>query len=159
MKRIISLVIIFAATVVFAADVLYVQSLKAKVMASPGFKSDVKAVVERGTELAVTGKEGDWFHVTTPSGNEGWVNRLTVSENPPLGTVKPVEKETAAVEDQSRRRASAMTSAAAARGLAEKDRKRLSQLGLADYDSLKSLEGFSGTITGDDVEKFVNTGE
>jgi len=160
MKR--SIVILLASVMLssfaYAADTLYVQSKKAKLMESPGFSSGVTTVLKRGDKLGVIEKSGAWYRVSARSG-KGWINRLVVAEHPPMEKVAVLSDDAERLEKMARRRASAITSAAASRGLSEADRKRLSDKIGADYASLKKLETLSRRITEEEVEAFMKEGE
>jgi hypothetical protein len=130
----------------------YVQSVKAKVMAGPSFKSGVIYEVSRGYKLASTGREGSWVKVRI-SDKDGYVPSLLVSTHPPFETTGVIKGEEADIKQGVRRRASSYTSAAAARGLAQDDRKRLSKEEKIDYESLEKVEAF--TVSADEVTRFM----
>jgi hypothetical protein len=65
-----------------------------------------------------------------------------VSTHPPFEKTGVIKGEDAEISQGVRRRASSFTSAAAARGLAADDRKRLSKEEKIDYESLEKVEAF-----------------
>lgn len=154
MKTPLFLIAIFAVTPLWAdADPLFVQSLKAKIMAEPNFKSKEIAVASRGDRLDGGGLKDGWYKVSVKNA-EGWVNRLCVAETPPMDKVTAISADAADLGEKSRKRASAVTSAAAARGLSDAERKRMSDEGLADYRALGMLERTSAAISERDIEAF-----
>lgn len=141
----------------FAQDAYYVQSLKAKVLAAPSFKSKVLGEASRGTKLASSGREGGWVKVSYYN-KEGYVSSLLVSTYPPImkkGLIKGGEE--AEIKQSVRRRASTYTSAAAARGLAADDRRRLSREEKVDYESLEKIEALA--LSEDEVTRFAEGGK
>ena len=134
------------------SDVLYVQSSKAKIMKSPSFKAKVVVTAKKGTELQVIKKKGSWYEVRV-NGNTGWVYRLLVSKSQPINKVSVFAKADRDISSKARRRASVMTTAAAARGLAEDDRRRLGAETKIDYAALERVEAISVTET--EVDTFV----
>lgn len=135
-------VVLFAAVAV-AADVVYVKSMKAEVRESPSFKAKTVMIAGKGTMLNVVEKKGRWIKVGH-AGKTGWVTALLVDANPPMKRVSVFSGENQTDLSQgARKRASQVTSAAAARGLAEDDRRRLGHQGVADYGSLERIETVS----------------
>ena len=133
-----------------AAEV-YVQSVKAKIVSGPSFKAPVIAEVAKGKKLESTGREGGWVKVRYDSKN-GYVFSLLVSNHRPLEKVGYIKSGDAEIKQGVRRRASSYTSAAAARGLASDDRRRLSKEESANYGALEEMESF--TVTDAEVASF-----
>lgn len=162
MRRISAILIgLFTAVILvsgtYAEQVLFVQSLKAKIMAEPSFKSDVLAVLAKGAQVSILSRQGRWIKVRTGE-TEGYLPTLILASNPPLERVGLIKGEGgAAIEHNVRRRASTYTSAAAARGLTEDDRRRVSAEEKANYSSLQRVESF--TLSDDDVLKFSRGGK
>ncbi len=136
----------------YAKD-LFVQSAKAKLMGEPTFKAAVVATVQRGDRLEQTEEKDGWFKVKAAAG-AGWVYNLAVAANPPMEKVTIITADAAELAEKSRKRASAITSAAAARGLSDAERKRLSDMGAADYRALRNLEESAGAISDKEVLEF-----
>lgn len=160
MKRVLSIIFMLTlfTTGLHAADVLYVQSMRAKLKKEPGFRSETVGSVKRGTMLKVIGSYyGRWYNVSAGA-KKGWVHRLSVSKNRPMKKVRVIRAYGVDIAKRARRRASAITSAAAARGLSDADRKRMSDLSRADYASLDKLEKLAGEITEAEVDDFILTG-
>jgi uncharacterized protein YgiM (DUF1202 family) len=137
----------------YAADIIYVQSLKAKIFSQPNFGSQLIGQAQRGTRLQVIEEEKGWYKVSSEA-HVGWVNRLCVRENPPMEEVTVITEDTPDLEKNARKRASETTSSAAARGLTPADRKRLSDDNAADHHSLHKLLTFTEDITEEEVEHF-----
>ncbi|MEW6213644.1 MAG: SH3 domain-containing protein [Nitrospirota bacterium] len=134
--------ILLCCTSLIAQDVYYVQSLKAKVMSTPSFKSEVLGEVSKGYRFVSTGKEGNWVKVRYNS-KDGYVSALLLSNHPPIERQALITGEESEIKESVRRRVSTFASAAAARGLTQEDRKRLSREEEADYESLEEIESFS----------------
>jgi len=156
MKKISIFVLIFMSYAVsgFAADV-YVRSVRAKIFAKPSFKSEIIEVATRGETLATLKKQGKWIKVDF-SGKTGWVSKYLVSNSPPMKRVSLLAGGKS-LQKSSRRRASAFTSVAAARGLSDYDRARRGQKGyMVDFDALERMEGIN--IDEDEAVKFIEAG-
>ena len=156
MKKILffMLIISFFTSSVYAADALYVQSVKAKLLSGAKFSSQAVGVVKRGDKLEVIKSEGRWYQVTTGS-LTGWVNKLCVGERPPMAKISVIKGNKFDLGGKARKRVSSFTSAGAARGLTPAERKRLNSQSLADYQSLRELEELAGKITEQEIEEFV----
>jgi uncharacterized protein YgiM (DUF1202 family) len=136
----------------FAQQVYYVQSVKAKVLSAASFKSRLIAEVGRGYKLKALGKEGNWIKVKYGS-LAGYVPALLLSPVPPIEKQGLIKGDESALRHNIRRRASTYTSAAAARGLTADDRRRLSKDEKVDYESLEQVESF--TVSDAEVLKFM----
>ncbi len=143
-------------TTLYAQTEYYVQSVRAKVMSGPSFKSGVISEVSKGHKLTSTGREGSWVKVRM-SDKDGYVSSLLVSTHPPFDKTGIIKGEDAEIKQGVRRRASSYTSAAAARGLAQDDRRRLSKEEKVDYESLEKVEAF--TVSPDEVALFMEVKE
>ncbi len=140
----------------FAADeTYYVQSAKAKVLWEPSFKSTVMREVAKGQPLKVVLKEGNWVKVKIDF-ETGYVSSLVVSKQPPFNKVALIKAEDQEIRQSVRRRASTYSSAAAARGLTQEGRKRLSKEEKADYYSLDKVEAVN--VTKEEIERFLQGG-
>lgn len=142
---------VFFATMPYAQTMYYVQSVKAKVMTGPSFKSGVIGEVSKGYKLAASGREGSWVKVKF-SEKDGYVSSLLVSTHPPFEKAGVIKGEDAEIKQGVRRRASSYTSAAAARGLAQDDRRRLSKEEKVDYESLEKVEAFN--LSPEEINRF-----
>jgi len=145
-------VAVFFSTVSYAQAVYYVQSAKAKVMYGTSFKSGVIAEVSKGYKLTSSGREGSWIKVRF-NDKDGYVSALLVAAHPPLEKIGVIKGEDAEIKQGVRRRASSYTSAAAARGLAQDDRRRLSKEEKVDYESLEKMEAFK--VSSEEINRFM----
>ncbi len=134
-------VAVFYSTALYAQNEYYVQSMKAKVMSATSFKSLVLGEVGKGFKFISSGKYGSWVKVRFKD-RDGYVSSLVLSTHPPLDKIGVIKADDSEIKQGVRRRASSYTSAAAARGLAQDDRRRLSKEEKADYDSLEKIESF-----------------
>ncbi len=142
----------FCSMSLYAQTAYYVQSVKAKVMSGPAFKSPVVGEVAKGHKFVSSGREGGWIKVNH-GGKDGYVSSLLLSTRPPLEKTVLIKGEDAEIKQGVRRRASSYTSAAAARGLAADDRRRLSKEEKVDYESLEKVEAFQ--LSADDINRFM----
>lgn len=133
----------------------YVQSVKAKILAAPSFRASVLGEASRGTKLQVTHSEGRWLKVRF-YGKTGYVASLLAAPYKPLKRRGLIKAEGKDFRQSVRRRASTYTSAAAARGLAQDDRRRLGGREKTDYDALESIEAF--TVSESEVLRFMEVG-
>lgn len=100
-----------------AAETVFVSSYQAKVLQKPHFKSESITTLKKGDRVEVIDKKGSWLKVLSNRGKQGWLSRFLVKKTPPNNRIT-VLNETATINIQDvRRRTSALTSAAAARGL------------------------------------------
>ncbi len=135
-----------------AAEELYVKSTKGKLHAEPGFKNPVVLVLNKGDKVNVLERKLDWIKVKAGD-KSGWISKLLVSENPPLDRITVIKgEETEAQKESVRRRASSASTAAAARGLREDGRARVSDSEQANYDALNKME--QQGVDESEVEKF-----
>lgn len=149
------LILLFS-TLLIAEDVFYVQSLKAKVMSAPSFKSAVLGEVSKGNKLVVTGREGSWVKVRYDA-KEGYVSSLLLSTHPPIEKQAFLKGEEPEIKEGVRRRASTFASAAAARGLTQDDRRRISREEKIDYGSLEKVDALS--VSTEEVMRFMEGGK
>lgn len=130
---------LFTASISVAwADTLYVQSLRAAVLAEPRMGAEQLHQAERGDELEQLERAGTWYRVSF-AGGEGWVSRLTVAGQPPMERRSALDGDAPDIQNP-RRRPSEVASAAAARGLTPEERQRLSDREDADYQALQQIE-------------------
>lgn len=155
MKRLLVLVLFVVSmsltATVYAQGDYYVQSVKAKVMSATSFKSPVMGEVGKGYKFVSSGKIGTWVKVKYNE-KEGYVSSLLLSTHPPFDKTGLIKGEEGDIKQGVRRRASSYTSAAAARGLASDDRRRLSSEEKADYQSLEKIEAFK--LTSEEINRF-----
>lgn len=135
----------------FAADTVYVQSIKAKLYQSPDFKADVVKLAARGDKFSLLEKKGSWYKVSDKK-NSYWVARLLVNKREPLSKISVLTDNTSSLKNNARRRASSVVTAGAARGLTADSRLRANEDSDADYFSLRKIEAIS--ISDQDLQQF-----
>lgn len=145
--------ITLAAPAAYAAD-LFVQSVKAPLFSSPSMGSPKVVDASKGDQLKELEKKGDW-HKVAYKDKTGWVSRLLVASKPPAGKVSLLEETEEKLEKGARKRASAFTTAAAARGLAE-DRARVSDKYRVDHQGVEWMEALK--ISDEESLKFLEKG-
>lgn len=136
-----------------AAD-LFVQSVRAPILSAPSLGSPKVAEAVKGESLKELEIKGFWYRVGYKK-TSGWVSRLLVGPKPPAVKVSILEETSERLETGARKRASAFTTAAAARGLAE-ERARISDKFKVDYYSLETVEAIK--VSDEEAVKFVQAG-
>jgi len=150
------MVILVLSSTLFAQTIFYVQSAKAKIMIGASFKSASLGEVHKGFKFTSSGREGSWVKVKFDN-RDGYVSSLLLSTHPPLDKAGIIKAEDTDIKQGVRRRASSYTSAAAARGLAQDDRRRLSKEEKVNYEALDKIESF--TVSADEVSRFMEGGK
>lgn len=145
---------LFAFAVSASAADLFVQSVKAPILSAPSLGSSKVAEAVKGETLKELEKKGDWYKVGYKD-ITGWVSRLLVGSKPPSGKVSVLEDTEERIEKGARKRASAFTTAAAARGLAE-DRARISDKYRVDFRGVEMMEAVS--ISDEEALRFLQEG-
>ena len=143
------------ATLSYADTSYYVQSTNATVRSGPSFGAKVIAKVSKGQMLSSTSKSGDWIQVKI-DGKEGYISHLLVTTHPPLDKTTVIKADEQEIKPTARRRASSFTSAAAARGLTDEEKKR-EGIEKADYKAVDKMEAVK--VTPEEVKKFKETGK
>lgn len=147
------LVFVLAALALAAApQAVYVNSVRAVIMDTPSMKGKPVVTASRGDKLTVVGEQNRWYNVKT-DGKSGWVSTLLVRPEPPSGKASVFTNTGEDLSKGSRRRASAVTSAAAARGLTADDRARLGFDAKVDYKDLEKVESLN--ITNKELSDFL----
>lgn len=136
-----------------AADI-YVQSVKAPILSGPSFGSAKLAEAAKGDALKELEKKGGW-HKVSYKDKTGWISRLLISAKPPAGRVSVLEGTSENLETGARKRASAFTTAAAARGLSE-DRSRVSDKYRVNFKGVERMEAVK--INDDEALNFLLAG-
>ncbi len=141
MKRYLKYAVIMLALMAVAAapEVVYVHSVKAVIMSGPSLKEKPVLTAARGDKLTVIEQSGRWYKVEA-KGKTGWVSSLLVRPEPPMKRQSVFTDSEEDLSKGSRRRASAVTSAAAARGLTAEERQRLGYDARVDYAALEKIE-------------------
>lgn len=139
MRSVLFLMILLLSLPAMAED-MYVKSTRGKVLASPDFKSKTVTVLSKGDKVKVLQTKGQWVKVSA-GGKSGWMSLLLVSKNPPLNKVTLTDSEESEQQKSNvRKRASGTSTAAAARGLREDERARLSDSEQENYQALQQME-------------------
>lgn len=85
LKRIAILILsglLLAAAPVVAETVYVIDVLRVGIRAQPTGSGPSEAVVKSGDRLEVLAKQGQYYRVRSADGDEGWVNRAYLSEEP-----------------------------------------------------------------------------
>jgi hypothetical protein len=127
----------FAAPLACATD-YYVQSIRAPILSSPSFGSSKVIEASKGEVLQELERKGGW-HKVLYKNKSGWVSRLLINSKPPARRISVLEATNENLETGARKRASAFTTAAAARGFSE-DRTRVSNKYKVDFAGLARME-------------------
>lgn len=138
-KGVLSLMAVLAMGMAAMASTMYVQSREAPLMQEPSFGAAVLGTFTQGSEVRVLETQGTWHRVQAEK-QQGWMSRLALTSNPPLGRVGVIGAGEERLEDSVRRRTSAVVTAGAARGLTPEDRARASEMGLSNYHALAQME-------------------
>lgn len=155
MKRMSLILALFIAVPMsaFAEDVMYIMSARAKLLSSPTFGSKTIENVIRGEKIIAVEKKTNWYKVKY-NDKTGWVSRLSVSSHPPLKRSRRMAKADSKLLNNSRRRASSVSTTAAVRGLTNIDRSRVSNSESMDYASVELMENYY--VADEDVVSFMN---
>jgi hypothetical protein len=123
------------------AETFFVHSAKAPLFESAAFNSPRLQTLVKGDEVTILELQKRWVNVQFGD-QQGWVPALLVNAEPPIDKVNLVGSDSITIEGEARRRASAVATAGATRGLAEGDGAQ----GLAsDYSELQLMEGIDVT--------------
>jgi uncharacterized protein YgiM (DUF1202 family) len=148
-----ALMLFSVATTTFAADIVYVQSSKAKIFDSPTFQAPLLATANKGDALTLLETRDQWVKISYQQ-HTGWVPALLVNNKPPQEKITVIKgQDGGAPQDDARRRASASASAAAARGLRQDERARASDQGQTNYPAVEKME--ANKVNENDVETFI----
>lgn len=127
---------------VFAAEKVYVQSVRANVLSGPAFSAQVVSVAPKGSEMNAAFVSGNWYRVSY-NGKNGWVSKYQVSKNPPMKQISFFDRiGNYFNQDDARRRASRTTVVGAVRGLSE-DGENSDQMEAVDYKALEKMNNMS----------------
>ncbi len=139
---------------------LYVTSLKASIYLMPDTTSEALFEVKQGFKLNGVRKSGYWHQVDHES-RTGWIYGFQVGEKPPVkkneiyGTFSSLFQKYETFMSRARRRSSAYSSVAAARGLKE-HRQRVTVQYRLDFEALEKLEAVQ--FTDEQVMEFLREG-
>ena len=102
-----------------AQDKLWVSSGDAKLKAEKKASSETVELIPLGSEVSVMEKEGSWYKITVPSGNEGWMYRGKLAETAPAAEVKKESDDLLAFIPGSRIEAGKADTSRSIRGLSD----------------------------------------
>lgn len=117
---------------------LYVHSVKAPLYQEPSVGSARLMELEKGQKISGIKETPGWYEVEHKK-KRGWIYKLMARRTPPLDKKDVYGKQLEELADKARRRPSAFTTTAAARGLKEK-RRRFADKYQLDYDALEKME-------------------
>lgn len=155
MNKLIGTLFLLFPVLCLAGETLYVQSTRAKLLERPAFGAPVAAAAEKGDALALLETRGRWVKVRLGD-RSGWLSAYLVGKHPPVDKASVLTDDKTAIGENARRRASAVTTAGAARGLAADDRARSSNRNAADYRAVEKMEGLE--LKQQEVEHFLEEG-
>ncbi len=144
MKKL-TLLLIFLLALPFAANAeeyLYVMSARAKLLSNPAFGSKTIENLTKGEKVITLEKKNNWFKVRYGN-NVGWMSRLSVSPHPPVKRRHRLASADSKLKNNSRRRASNVSTTAAVRGLKDLERSRLNAKDVMDFSALAKMESVS----------------
>lgn len=122
------------------SQTLFIQSLKAQVKAEPSTDSKTLVELKRGDSVKFLAAQDLWYQIETGK-EKGWVSRLFVGVNMPVGAANLNKDVKTDLAKASRKRSSSYTVSAAARGLAASERLREGREEFqADFEGLNSVE-------------------
>ena len=133
---------------------LYVHSIKAPLYEAPSIGSAKVMELQKGQRITGIKEKAGWYEVKYKN-KKGWVYKLMARKTPPLDKKDVYGKQIEELGDKARRRPSAFTTTAAARGLKAK-RKRFADKYRLDYDALEKVE--SVVISDEEASKFLMRG-
>ena len=155
MKKLAFIFVLLLSVTGFAnAKTLYIQSMRAKMVDKPTFRAKTILNMRKGDQVTVIKKKGRWINISS-KGKQGWISKFLVANHPPVKRINVLVRKNQIVSNV-RRRASAVTTAGAARGLSAEQRRRASSKGGSNFVALEKLEMLG--ITENDVRIFVVEG-
>lgn len=145
---------VLAPAVLICSDRIYVRSAKAPLLSKPVIGSGALLNLPMGTPVTRLTEKGIWYKVTYKD-QTGWLCKLMTGPTPPTpGQARPggeLEK----ISGRARKRPSAFTTTAAARGLMDK-RKRFAGKYKLDFSTLEKIEAMR--IADDEINDFLHAG-
>lgn len=122
-----------------AEEYLYILSARAKLLSNPAFGSKTIDNLSKGEKVVNLEKQNNWFKVSY-DGHVGWLSRLSVSPHPPVKRKRRLANVDSKLKENSRRRASNVSTTAAVRGLKDLERSRLNSKDVMNFGSLAAME-------------------
>lgn len=146
--------VLLTPAVLTASDQIYVRSAKAPLLDKPVIGSDTLINLPRGTPVTRITEKGIWYKVLYKD-KTGWLCKLMTGASPPSTTPNESPGELENISGSTRKRPSAFTTTAAARGLMDK-RKRFASKYKLDFSSLEKIEAIQ--IADDEIHDFTRIG-
>lgn len=137
MTRLIPLLALLSGAVM-ADETMYVQSANAKMFKEHAFTSPVVVEIDKGEAVNVSTTSGRWAQVRYQK-HSGWISTLLLAKNPPLKKVSVLTDDNE-LGNNARRRASAVATAGATRGLTSDSRQRANESTDTNYRALMLVE-------------------
>ena len=134
--------VILLPTTVVAEDFLYVMSARAKILSSPAFGSKTVDNLFKGQKVTNLQKTENWYKVKY-NDQVGWMSRLAVSNHPPMKRKVRIAESDSKLMENSRKRASSISTTAAVRGLKNIDRSRVNDKEVLDFAALSKVEEYN----------------
>ncbi|HSO66435.1 MAG TPA: SH3 domain-containing protein [Desulfatirhabdiaceae bacterium] len=134
--------------------VMYIHSVKAPVYADSNNQSEKIMELKTGEKIHVLEEKGFWYLIAHGE-KTGWIFKLMVRDKPPADFREINVNQMAELESKARKRPSAYTTTASARGLKAK-RDRFAGQYKNDYYALEQLE--SMVIPVEEADKFIADG-
>ena len=116
-----SLLALLASFNSYATETVYISAVKAKVFTEPRFNAPVKTTLTKGNTVTLIKTQGVWVQIEAQSPKseiQGWVSKFIISKTPLTERITILPNDEQIKLKDVRRRSSAITTAAAARGLA-----------------------------------------
>lgn len=136
-----------------AEEYLYILSARAQLLANPAFGSQTISNMTKGEKVITLDKTNNWFKVEY-EGKQGWLSRLSVSPHPPVKRSKRLAEVDEKLMDNSRRRASNVSTTAAVRGLRNMEGSNLDSKDAMNFAALEQMENID--ITDAEVFAFMD---
>jgi hypothetical protein len=130
---------------------LYVHSSQAPLFSEPAAGARQIVHITRGTRLEGVAELGQWFKVIY-GGHEGYVYKLMVKRTKPLDKTVIRKEQIEDLEQSARRRPSAYSSTAAARGLRQHQDDFASQHEM-DYQAVERMESIQ--VSDEEAKDFI----
>lgn len=138
MKIHILILLMASSMVTMAEETMYIQSTTAKLFRNQSFSSQVIFDIQKGESVQVIETSGRWAKIHYQK-HHGWTPMLLLSKNPPLNKIS-VLSDDQKLGDNARRRASAVATAGATRGLTADNRQRANESTNINYRALMFVE-------------------
>jgi hypothetical protein len=139
------------------AETLFVQAVKADLREAPRADGGKLVELKRGTAVDVLEKKGLWVRAKADT-KTGWISKLFLSANRPVGQADLQNAVPEEVEKASRRRSSSYNVSAASRGLMTDERTREGRtLYATDFEQLEAMEKYE--VPSEKLKQFQTSGK